>query len=205
MYKSKLQEWCQKNKVDLPTYTTVPSSNGIGWISTVEVDGHKITIHSDEAKKKGAENAVAEHMLSELSTRRKNEKVMIKVPLTLGRVCVIFDTSLHKVMNGFLKNVLCANVDLIAIGSNTFESQRDVNYVEYVQVSNPELFLPTLTIECTKEALERYGHAHKIIIVTHRKKVDNIIQALGHQFPGTQFLKCGDGWQEVANLITEES
>ena len=104
MYKNKLQEFCQKNKIDLPFYDTysMKELKTITWISNVEYDG--ILFTSDKfASKKEAEKSVAQSVLDYINSSAKKS-----LP---PRSCILYDA---ENMGNFIDqiNLHYENVDI---------------------------------------------------------------------------------------------
>lgn len=193
MYKSELQTWTQKNKVDLPAYITREED---GWVSVVRVNNQIFTHHQKDGKKKSAENEVARIALHGL---HEKSKVMVMIPPQSPRVCIIFDMiTCQKVCLDFFENVTCANIDIIALDHLGGILPCGTEYVEYQQISNLNLFIHILAIECARLCCIVKGLG-KIVIVSNRKKVDLVIETLQDKFPHIKFLKSGVSHSDIVS------
>lgn len=195
-YKSLLQELCQKRKIPLPVYSTFLTNNAFSeWTGTVEVDDKVFIDIKSGVKKKELEECLAQIAYDNLDS---DESTIIINPKSRDTL-LIFDYSLKRVYDLFVRKVACNNVDVKVLCEESISLDHD--YIEVVKYSKGEHFMIELTMLVTK-SIENSKY-NKIIIVSNRKKVDHLVDVLnkGPKGPSVQKVNSFDSLISILSTL----
>lgn len=201
-YKSALQEWAQKNKHSLPKYRVTETDDG--WKAQVEVVGRKFSFTQIGGRKKQAEEGVAERaysMITQFEPLAETPKIFINPLKTTQSTCVVLDLSARQVCKQFTDEVVCANVDIVAMQPEGTTLSSGHEYIEIVPSKIPERFLSELAIKLTTICM-KYD---RVAVVCNRKKAIFLIETLQEAFHDIEIQRCTSLGEIVKFLKNEKN